>query len=212
MVVFFGIFFACGRHCTLDIALFECSHNTACYAGRWLVVVARHPPVHICCVDSPDALLSRQKKIYTRSLKAVCVFRYKHEIRKEDKEALQQLMRRQYHYLVTPEIHRELEASRWDSHPSDCYSTATPNTAKSSRLLYTIRVNDVICCSDAMRSFSVRELTTDKEVLYGVQVQRGKEQGGWCGSASPHQRHKHREHQTVAACAADGGGLTVLPT
>ena len=38
--------------------------------------------------------------------------RYKHEIRAEDKVALQKLMKRQYHYLVTPEVHRELEASR----------------------------------------------------------------------------------------------------
>jgi essential nuclear protein 1 len=40
------------------------------------------------------------------------MIRYKNEIRKEDKEALHHLMRRQYHYLVTPEIHRELESSR----------------------------------------------------------------------------------------------------
>ena len=39
-------------------------------------------------------------------------FRYKHEIRAEDKAALQKLMKRQYHYLVTPEVYRELEASR----------------------------------------------------------------------------------------------------
>ena len=38
--------------------------------------------------------------------------RYKNEIRAEDKAALQKLMKRQYHYLVTPEVHRELEASR----------------------------------------------------------------------------------------------------
>ncbi len=41
------------------------------------------------------------------------LFRYKHEIRAEDKAALQKLMKRQYHYLVTPEVYRELEASRW---------------------------------------------------------------------------------------------------
>lgn len=40
------------------------------------------------------------------------LFRYKHEIRAEDKAALHKLMKRQYHYLVTPEVHRELEASR----------------------------------------------------------------------------------------------------
>ncbi len=38
--------------------------------------------------------------------------RYKNEIRAEDKTALHKLMKRQYHYLVTPEVHRELEASR----------------------------------------------------------------------------------------------------
>ena len=38
--------------------------------------------------------------------------RYKNEMRAEDKVALQKLMKRQYHYLVTPEVHRELEASR----------------------------------------------------------------------------------------------------
>ena len=47
------------------------------------------------------------------------LFRYKHEIRAEDKAALQKLMKRQYHYLVTPEVHRELEASRL---PSLCLS------------------------------------------------------------------------------------------
>jgi len=41
------------------------------------------------------------------------MLRYKNEIRAEDKAALQKLMKRQYHYLVTPEVHRELEASRW---------------------------------------------------------------------------------------------------
>ena len=38
--------------------------------------------------------------------------RYKAEIRAEDKTALHRLLRRQYHYLVTPEVHRELEAPR----------------------------------------------------------------------------------------------------
>lgn len=38
--------------------------------------------------------------------------RYKHEIRKEDKEGLRKLTKRQYHYQVTPEITRELDASR----------------------------------------------------------------------------------------------------
>ncbi len=42
----------------------------------------------------------------------VWLFRYKHEIRAEDKQQLHKLIRRQFHYLVTPEIHRELEASR----------------------------------------------------------------------------------------------------
>ncbi|KAL3141390.1 hypothetical protein ABBQ32_004967 [Trebouxia sp. C0010 RCD-2024] len=38
--------------------------------------------------------------------------RYKHEIRKEDKEALRKLIKVQYHYQVSPEITRELDASR----------------------------------------------------------------------------------------------------
>ena len=41
------------------------------------------------------------------------VFRYKHEIRKEDKEGLRKLIKTQYHYQVTPEITRELDASRY---------------------------------------------------------------------------------------------------
>jgi len=40
------------------------------------------------------------------------VQRYKHEIRKEDKEGLRKLIKTQYHYQVTPEIVRELDASR----------------------------------------------------------------------------------------------------
>ena len=38
--------------------------------------------------------------------------RYKHEIRKEDKEGLRKLIKVQYHYQVSPEITRELDASR----------------------------------------------------------------------------------------------------
>ncbi|KMS96133.1 hypothetical protein BVRB_001690 [Beta vulgaris subsp. vulgaris] len=38
--------------------------------------------------------------------------RYKHELRKEDKENLNTLMQQQRHYLVTPEILRELNNSR----------------------------------------------------------------------------------------------------
>ena len=41
------------------------------------------------------------------------VQRYKHEIRKEDKEALRKLIKVQYHYQVSPEITRELDASRY---------------------------------------------------------------------------------------------------
>lgn len=40
------------------------------------------------------------------------VQRYKHELRKEDKENLNTLMQNQRHYLVTPEILRELNSSR----------------------------------------------------------------------------------------------------
>lgn len=38
--------------------------------------------------------------------------RYKNELSEEDKGKLKDLMRRQKHYLVTPEIHRELLNSR----------------------------------------------------------------------------------------------------
>ena len=44
---------------------------------------------------------------------ARCPCRYKHEIRKEDKEALRKLIKVQYHYQVSPEISRELDASRY---------------------------------------------------------------------------------------------------
>ena len=37
---------------------------------------------------------------------------YKSEIRREDKDALRALLRKQFHHLVTPEILRELDASR----------------------------------------------------------------------------------------------------
>ena len=40
-------------------------------------------------------------------------YRYKHEIRKEDQEALRKLIKVQYHYQVSPEITRELDASRY---------------------------------------------------------------------------------------------------
>ncbi|KAL9247097.1 hypothetical protein vseg_020564 [Gypsophila vaccaria] len=40
------------------------------------------------------------------------VQRYKHDLRKEDKENLHNLMQRQRHYLVTPEVLRELKDSR----------------------------------------------------------------------------------------------------
>lgn len=47
--------------------------------------------------------------------------RYKHEIRKEDKEALRKLIKVQYHYQVSPEITRELDASRCDlQHTAAC--------------------------------------------------------------------------------------------
>lgn len=50
---------------------------------------------------------------------AIC--RYKSEIRKDDKEALRALVKEQYHYQVTPEIHRELEASRSGILPLTCH-------------------------------------------------------------------------------------------
>ncbi|XP_057546241.1 bystin isoform X3 [Amaranthus tricolor] len=40
------------------------------------------------------------------------VQRYRHDLRKEDKDNLNQLMQKQRHYLVTPEILRELNLSR----------------------------------------------------------------------------------------------------
>ena len=38
--------------------------------------------------------------------------RYKHEVRREDQEALRKLVKVQYHHKMTPEIQRELEAAR----------------------------------------------------------------------------------------------------
>ena len=40
------------------------------------------------------------------------VQRYKNEIRGEDREALRRLIRTQYHYQISPEVSRELDASR----------------------------------------------------------------------------------------------------
>jgi essential nuclear protein 1 len=40
------------------------------------------------------------------------VQRYKAEIRKEDKDLLRQLCQTQHHYLITPEVLRELDASK----------------------------------------------------------------------------------------------------
>jgi len=42
----------------------------------------------------------------------VFIQRYKHEIRKEDQQGLRKLTKTQYHYQVSPEIHRELELAR----------------------------------------------------------------------------------------------------
>ena len=38
--------------------------------------------------------------------------RYKTEVRREDKEALRDLVKRQHHYALTPEILREIDSSR----------------------------------------------------------------------------------------------------
>ena len=38
--------------------------------------------------------------------------RYKNEIRADDKEALRRLTKSQFHYQVTPEVLREIDASR----------------------------------------------------------------------------------------------------
>ena len=46
------------------------------------------------------------------AISACVLYRYKHEIRKEDKEATRKLIKVQYHYKVSPEITRELDASR----------------------------------------------------------------------------------------------------
>jgi essential nuclear protein 1 len=40
------------------------------------------------------------------------VQRYKNELSEQDKESLKTVMRKHRHYLVTPEIHRELQHSR----------------------------------------------------------------------------------------------------
>lgn len=56
--------------------------------------------------------------------------RYKHEVRDEDRPVLKDLLRRQFHYQVTPECHRELDAARarGEAAPSD--SGPTPNLGK----------------------------------------------------------------------------------
>lgn len=54
------------------------------------------------------------------------VQRYKHELRKEDKENLNILMQRQRHYLVTPEILRELNNSRNRGEKEDVNMMTSP--------------------------------------------------------------------------------------
>lgn len=50
--------------------------------------------------------------ILTANVMALGDCRYKHEIRKEDQDALRKLVKTQYHYKVSPEIYRELEVAR----------------------------------------------------------------------------------------------------
>uniref|UniRef100_A0A7C9DI41 Bystin n=1 Tax=Opuntia streptacantha TaxID=393608 RepID=A0A7C9DI41_OPUST len=54
------------------------------------------------------------------------VQRYKHELRKEDKENLNNLMQKQRHYLVTPEILRELNNSRNRGEKEDISMMSSP--------------------------------------------------------------------------------------
>lgn len=70
----------------------------------------------MCLHHLSAPLLASEKQTTVRqdcSLTDAACCRYKHEIRKEDKEALRQLIKVQYHYQVSPEITRELDASRY---------------------------------------------------------------------------------------------------
>ena len=55
--------------------------------------------------------------------------RYKAEIRKDDKAGLRQLIKVQYHYQVTPEIHHELDASRYEQTQDLTLSVSTDSLA-----------------------------------------------------------------------------------
>ena len=55
--------------------------------------------------------------------------RYKSEVRAEDKEALRRLIKAQFHYQVTPEVLRELDASRCGA-LSTCLSSTVVDSSE----------------------------------------------------------------------------------
>ena len=76
------------------------------------------------------------------------VQRYKNEIRGEDREALRRLIGTQYHYQISPEVSRELDASRCCSAVSTrsaCRSEGDASTA-ASRYLQSCRLDDGALC------------------------------------------------------------------
>ena len=53
------------------------------------------------------------QQVEAHSQQGLCfVQRYKSEIRREDKDTIRSLCKVQNHYLITPEVFRELEASK----------------------------------------------------------------------------------------------------
>lgn len=60
--------------------------------------------------------------------------RYKNEVRAEDKEALRRLIKAQFHYQVTPEVLRELDASRCGA-LSTCLSGSVVDSSECTAVL-----------------------------------------------------------------------------
>ena len=54
----------------------------------------------------------RQMPVVWHQALLAFVGRYKHEVRAEDQAALARLVKRQYHYQVSPEVQRELASAR----------------------------------------------------------------------------------------------------
>ena len=94
------------------------SHFLSLCSGEQVVFLGSLPDMH-CIVPShiKETCTSGVYICISCHLIRHCLAcRYKSEIRAEDKDALRQLIKEQYHYQVTPEIHRELDASRYGRH------------------------------------------------------------------------------------------------